>query len=122
MRKLKRKKVIREFLEDKLEKYQRRIMAISENAYKLRQQIAALDALAPQKPLTKADREAREKAEREAEIAHNQAQEEAIIDSADQEIGTTPLEDSLTFQNKPTTDEQIQSAAKAVVEGTNAVS
>lgn len=89
MRKTKRKKMVIGRLETLLEKCQRRIVAISEEAYKLRQQIAIVNAMPKGTTLTKAEREAKEQYERDAEIANNQAQEEAVADTADQEIGNT---------------------------------
>lgn len=43
MKKLKRKKNIRGFLQAKLDKYERRIQRISEESYKLRQMIKQFD-------------------------------------------------------------------------------
>lgn len=74
MMKPKRKKIIREILEATLEKYQRRMQAISSEAYKIRQQLEFLDSLPKQTPLTK---EAREKLEKEKENAVHQTGNES---------------------------------------------
>jgi hypothetical protein len=66
MMKMKRKKIVREVLEARLEKYSRRMQAISGEAYKIRQQIEYLDSLPKQVPLTK---EGREKLEKERQQA-----------------------------------------------------
>lgn len=88
MRKLKRRKVIKEFIEEQIAKNQRRIQKISETNFKLRRELEALVALPVQKPLTKADLKARDKATEEAE----QAAAEPVMDHADQEIGVAPTE------------------------------
>lgn len=57
MRKLKRRKIIREALEARLLKNERRIQAIAEESYKLRLSLEQLDATPKQTPLTKVARE-----------------------------------------------------------------
>jgi hypothetical protein len=88
MRKLKRRKVIKEFIEDRIAKNQRRIARLAEENFNYRKQLEVLNALPVQKPLTKADRETLEK--ENAETGENPvdlATAEAMKDSADQEIG-----------------------------------
>lgn len=90
MRKLKRRKIIKEFLEERIAKNHRRIQKIGDETYKLRMQLEALNAIPVQKPLTKGDREAAAKAAEEAAKVAT----EAVMDSADQEIGgNAPVEE-----------------------------
>lgn len=88
MRKLKRPKVIKSWLEDQIAANQRRIQHFSEENFKFRKELEAWNKLEPQKPLTKTDLEARDKATEEAE----KAAAEPVLDNADQEIGITPTE------------------------------
>lgn len=88
MRKLKRPKVIKSWLEDQIAKNQERIQKLSEQNFRFRKELEAWNKLQPQKPLTKADLEARDKAAEEAEKAAS----EPVLDNADQEIGVTPTE------------------------------
>lgn len=83
MRILKRRTIIKEFLEGRIEKNQRRIQKISEETYKLRLQLEALNAKAVNKPLTKEERETQAKAAEEAA----KVAAEPVLDNADQEIG-----------------------------------
>lgn len=53
MKKMKRAPIIREVLEGRLKKNERRIQAIAEESYKLRQMIEQIDALTPQTPYVK---------------------------------------------------------------------
>lgn len=53
MRKLKRRKIIREFLEEKLKKNERRMQRISEESYKIRLSLEQLDAQPTQVPYVK---------------------------------------------------------------------
>lgn len=91
----KRKKIVREILEAKLEKYQRRMQAISEEAYKIRQQLEHLDSLPKQIPLTK---EAREKLEKETADALHKDGAESIPGEGrtDQDAGQSELSDNPT--------------------------
>lgn len=61
MRKLKRRKIVREALEARLLKNERRMQAISEESYQLRLALERLDATPKQVPLTKKAREEAEK-------------------------------------------------------------
>jgi hypothetical protein len=81
MRKLKRRKIVKEYLEAQIERNQRRIQKLSETNYELRIQLEAVTNAPVQKPLTKADLEARAKAQ-------NEGAAEPVLNSADQEIGT----------------------------------
>ena len=82
MQKLKRPKIIKSFLEGQIAKNQRRIEKLSEHNFELRKQLAYLESMTPQTPLTKADLEARDKA-----TEPSVEDIEPVLDSADQEIG-----------------------------------
>lgn len=88
MRKLKRRKVIKEFLEDSIAKNQRRIAALSATNFELRKKLEFLVALPVSKPLTKADLAERNKA---SEVTPETTQ--PVMDSADQEIGMPLVEE-----------------------------
>lgn len=110
MKKLTRTKVLIEKIESQIEKNQRRIADLSADNFELRKSLEALKALPKDKPLTKAELEARDKTnrvgkyydaayheqkreeERLAKEAAKKAAEEAAVmvtDNADQEIGAT---------------------------------
>lgn len=89
MRKLKRRKVIKSFLEDRIAKNQRKIAKLAEINFELRKQLEYLNSLPVNKPLTKADLAERGKEETKPEAT------EAVLDSADQEIGmSAPAEEN----------------------------
>lgn len=88
MRKLKRRKVIKEYLEEQIARNQRRIQKLSEENFKLRTELEAWNVMPVQKPLTKADLEARDKAAEEAA----KVAAEPVMDNADQEIGAVTAE------------------------------
>lgn len=91
MRKLKRRKIIKEYLEEEIAKNQRRIQNFADRNFKLRLQLELLNSQLVQKPLTKADIAARDKAVEEAV----KAAAEPVMDNADQEIGTMPVEEKI---------------------------
>lgn len=76
MKKMKRAPIIREVLEGRLKKNERRIQAIAEESYKLRQMIEQIDALTPQKPYVKTE------AAKEAEAAAAAVEQAVGIDPA----------------------------------------
>jgi hypothetical protein len=108
MKKLTRTKVLIDKIESEIERNQRRIATISAHNFELRKTLEALKAVPTDKPLTKAELDARDKqnragkhydaayheeqreAKRLADEAAKKAAEEAaepVMDSADQEIG-----------------------------------
>lgn len=91
MKKLKRRKIIKEYLEEEIAKNQRRIQNFADRNFKLRLQLELLNSQLVQKPLTKADIAARDKAVEEAV----KAAAEPVMDNADQEIGTMPVEEKI---------------------------
>lgn len=80
MLKIKRRKVMRADLDKKLLKIQRRIQALSLDAFEIRELIRTIDATPIQKPLTKLDRENLEK--ENANALRNSGQESSISQGA----------------------------------------